>query len=146
MKFIKGRQLKEEKGFTLMELMVVVLILGIIAAYAVPRYLSSIATSKMGMVIANYDAVKTEVWCTYYHPGYDQDEVASLVVTNSTNLENPFDSSRDAVVQQTDGGITIEGGQIVVDPTTDTEVMVTAYDNSATPASVETEVIRDPKE
>ena len=140
MKFIKGRQLKGEKGFTLMELMVVVLILGLIAAYAVPTYLSSIATSKLGMVIANYDAVRTEVWSGYYAPGSTASSVETAVLANTTGLTNPFTGS--AVIDNDD---TVVAGAVRVDGATSGQVTVTAYDNSSTPASMNTETISDPK-
>jgi len=146
MKFIKGRQLKAEKGFTLMELMVVMLILGLIAAYGLPRYLSSIRTAKLGQVIASYDAVTTEVSAALYAPGSTSSSVETTVITNSNaDLTNPFDSSKDAVVGN---AATPTAGQIKVDGTTTAGmVTVTAYDDDDPAAAMTyTTDIDDPKD
>jgi len=140
MKFIKGRQLKGEKGFTLMELMVVMLILGLIAAYGVPRYLSSIRTARLGQIIANYDAVRTEVSAAIYAPGSTSASVETAVVANSNaDLTNPFGGV--AVVANT---ATPAAGQIQIDGATAGTVTVTAYDDAAA-AMTYTADIDDPK-
>ena len=163
------RRLKNQKGFTLMELMVVVLILGIISAYAIPTYLSSIRTAKLGQVIANYGAARTETWSAYYAPGSDEESAAKAAGQNLTSLTNPFGASsatRQPVVITDDGGTTYEywtgsawasydgdgtgsvnlgGGEVVLNYETSGEITVAAYDDSSTPASMESETITDPR-
>jgi len=135
------RRLKDQKGFTLMELMVVVLILGILAAYGIPRYLSAVATSKMGSVIANYDAVVTETAAALYGPGSTSTSVETTVITNgNSELTNPF--SGNAVVGN---AATPTAGQIKVDGTTSGQVTVTAYDDNAAAMSSYNKTILDPK-
>ena len=112
MKFIKGRQLKGEKGFTLMELMVVTLILAVVAAYGIPRYLSGIHASRLGMVAANYDAIASDTASAYYDISLVGSPVAPVTTTeevvakkvgidNYDPLKNPFgdhSATRQAVV------------------------------------------------
>src|SRR3990167_5175545 len=50
-----------QKGFTLIELMIVVAIIGILAAVAIPQYQNYIARSQVTRVMAEAGAIKTAV-------------------------------------------------------------------------------------
>lgn len=162
MKFIKGRQLKGEKGFTLMELMVVMLILAVLAAYGIPRYLSSIHASKLGMVVANYDAIVGDTASAYYDVSLvGQEAVAKKVGgDNYDTLTNPFATSsvpKEAVVITADGATyqyytgstwaayTFAGGEVVLDYTSSDQVIVTAYDDTKEILGGYTKTITNPR-
>jgi len=148
---------KREGGFTLMEIMVVVLILGLIAGYATPRYLASIRTAKLGQVTANYETVRTETVSAFYVPGSTETTAAKAAGQNCSSLTNPFGASsatRQPVVicgaadtyqyytgsawasydGDAEGTVNLAGGEMVVDYQTSNQITVTAYDD--TPAAM----------
>ncbi len=53
------KRLRKESGYTLVELVVVVLIVGILAAYGVPQYLRTVETSKADDIVSLVNMVGT---------------------------------------------------------------------------------------
>jgi len=58
-----------QKGFTLIELMIVVAIIGILASIALPAYQTYVAKSNITSIQASAAAGKTEIWQHYIENG-----------------------------------------------------------------------------
>jgi prepilin-type N-terminal cleavage/methylation domain-containing protein len=93
--------MRTKRGFTLIELMIVVAIIGVLAAIAIPAYLDYTNRSKMSQVLIVFDAVAQGA--TEYHSALgffpDQsytahnladfsEEYATIALTNLTPAEN----------------------------------------------------------
>ena len=70
--------LQNRKGFTLIELMIVVAIIGILAAVAIPGFMTYIKNSKTSEAKTNLDAIKKGALAYYEAEHYDTDGMTAM--------------------------------------------------------------------
>lgn len=84
------KRMKTQKGFTLIELMVVIVIIGILVAIALPNFIGAQDRAKISSVKANMHTVQTMLETYGVDWGGTYPSTVSQLVTEAVGASNPY--------------------------------------------------------
>jgi len=100
--------IRNREGFTLIELMVVIVIIGILAAIAIPNYVRIVNQAKVAEVKANMHTTQVEVeFYAIDNPGAYPSSINIISDDLPSGMKNPFNPLSPAV--QDEAGADVEG-------------------------------------
>ena len=98
---------KNRKGFTLIELFVVIVIIGVLVAISIPNYIRFVDKAKIASLISNMRSVQLTVEITSINEGKYPEDVAHFIDSMPGNIKNPFNptgpSLQDEAAENTPG-------------------------------------------
>lgn len=127
MKFFKNK-----KGFTLVELVVVIAILGILAGIAIPRFMDATASARGAKIVADMRTIESAESMNYARNGAYAGLAA--LVTNGFLATAPVPPTGDAKIPETNKEV--KGATAYTVNTTTGEVSITATTGGGTLSSL----------